>query len=133
MPILFISSFSFLLFLYTVSWKCKRVYLHASIDISFYIMFYIIITIKKTLLYYIRTYDRKKVLIWACYPSHSLLFVATPLNWLHQLPFFNNDKHKCLKRLQETVSIIYFVFAQSISTRVCLKTILLSFLILSTF
>ena len=45
--ILFISTFSFLLFLYTVSWRYKRDYLHASIDILFYIMFYIINTMKK--------------------------------------------------------------------------------------
>ena len=33
--ILFISTFSFLLFLYTVSWRYKRDYLYASIDILF--------------------------------------------------------------------------------------------------
>ena len=33
--ILFISTLSFLLFLYTVSWRYKRDYLHASIDILF--------------------------------------------------------------------------------------------------
>ena len=32
---LFISTFSFLLFLYTVSWRYKRDYLHASIDVFF--------------------------------------------------------------------------------------------------
>ena len=41
--VIFISTFSFLLFLYTV----KRDYLHASIDILFYIMFYIINTMQK--------------------------------------------------------------------------------------
>ena len=35
------------LFLYTVSWRYKRDYLYASIDILFYIMFYIINTMKK--------------------------------------------------------------------------------------
>ena len=44
--ILFISTFSFLLFFYTVSWRYKRDYLHSSMDISFYIMFYIINTMK---------------------------------------------------------------------------------------
>ena len=39
--LLFISTLSFLLFLY------KRDYLHASINILFYIMFYIINTMKK--------------------------------------------------------------------------------------
>ena len=34
------------LFLYTVSWRHKRDYLFARIDILFYIMFYIINTIK---------------------------------------------------------------------------------------
>ena len=59
--ILFISTFSFLLFLYRVSWKYKQDYLHASIDILFYIMFYIINMMKKhwTLLYCLHTYDKK--------------------------------------------------------------------------
>ena len=34
-------------YLYTVSCRYKRDYLHASIDILFYIMFYIINTMKK--------------------------------------------------------------------------------------
>ena len=52
--ILFISTLSFLLFLYSVSWRYKSDYLHASKDILFYIMFYIINTMKKhyTLLYH---------------------------------------------------------------------------------
>ena len=44
---LFISTLSFLLFLYTVSWKYMRDYLHASINILFHIMFYIINSMKK--------------------------------------------------------------------------------------
>ena len=39
-------SFSFLLFLYAVSLRYKKNYLHPSMDISFYIMFYIINTTK---------------------------------------------------------------------------------------
>ena len=35
--VLFMSTLSFLLFLYVVSWSYKRDYLHASIDILFYI------------------------------------------------------------------------------------------------
>ena len=38
---LFISTFSFSLILYTVSWRYKRDYLNISIDILFNIMFYI--------------------------------------------------------------------------------------------
>ena len=76
--ILLISTLSFLLFLYTVSRRYKRDYLHASIDILFYIMFYIINTMKKqSLLYRIRTYDTKKVPIWT-WPLGPL-FTATPL------------------------------------------------------
>ena len=42
------------LILYTVSWGYKRDYLRTSIDILFYIMFYIINTMKKqTLLYHV--------------------------------------------------------------------------------
>ena len=61
--ILLITTFSFLLFLYTVSWRYKIDYLHASIDILFYIMFYIINTMKKyqVLLYHVRTQDTKMV------------------------------------------------------------------------
>ena len=63
----FISTVSFVLFLYAISWSYKRDCLHASIDILFYIMFYIINTMKKhqTLLYHVRTYKNvryKKVL-----------------------------------------------------------------------
>ena len=43
----FISIFSFLLFLCTASERYERDYLHASIDVLFYIMFYIINTMKK--------------------------------------------------------------------------------------
>ena len=44
---LFITTFPFLLLLYAVSWSYKRDYVHASTDILFYIIFYIINTIKK--------------------------------------------------------------------------------------
>ena len=68
--ILFISRFSFSLILYTVSWAYKGDYLNMSIDILFYIMFYIITMMKKhyTLLYCLRTYDPRKVPIWT-WPS----------------------------------------------------------------
>ena len=42
----FISTFSFLLLLYKVSWMYKRDYFNPSVDISFYIMLYIINTMK---------------------------------------------------------------------------------------
>ena len=50
-------------FLYTVSWRYMKDYFHVSINILFYIMFYIINTMKKhwTLLCQIRTFDTKKV------------------------------------------------------------------------
>ena len=44
-----ISTFLFLLFSYTVSWRCKRDFLHPSMDKSFYVMFYIINKMKKIL------------------------------------------------------------------------------------
>ena len=45
------------------SWRYNTDYLHAGIDILFYIMFYIINTMKKheTLLYHLLTYDTNKV------------------------------------------------------------------------
>ena len=45
--ILFISILSFLMFLYTVLRRCKTDYLHTSIEFLFYIMLYIINTMKK--------------------------------------------------------------------------------------
>ena len=50
------------LFSYTVSWRYKRDYLCASIDILFYIMSYITNTMKKhyILLYHVPTYDIHK-------------------------------------------------------------------------
>ena len=45
--ILFISTFSFLLFLYSIWWRYKRDYFLASIDILFEIMFYIVNMMKK--------------------------------------------------------------------------------------
>ena len=45
--ILFISTLSLLLILYTVSWRYKRDYLHTGIDVLFYVMFCIINTMKK--------------------------------------------------------------------------------------
>ena len=61
--VLFISTLSFLLLLYTASWRYKRDYLHASINILFCIMFYIIDPMKKHLthLYHVRSYNTKKV------------------------------------------------------------------------
>ena len=61
--------------------RYKGDYLHASLDILFNIIFYIINTMKKqTLLYHVRAYDTKKVLIWTCPPlPPSPLFVAMPL------------------------------------------------------
>ena len=45
--IIFITTFSFLLFLYAVSWRAKIDYPHASINLLFDIMFFIINTMKK--------------------------------------------------------------------------------------
>ena len=59
-------------------WRYKRDCLHASIDILFYIMFYIVNTMKKqALLYYAPNQDRKKDPDLNLTPSP--LFVATPL------------------------------------------------------
>ena len=45
--ILFIIIFSFLLFLFTESWRYKRDYLHTNIDILIYILLHIMNTTKK--------------------------------------------------------------------------------------
>ena len=57
---LLISTYSFLLFLYTVSQRYKRDYLHASTDILFYIKFYNINTMKKQII--IPCYNTKRPL-----------------------------------------------------------------------
>ena len=73
---LFISTFSLLLFLYTVSWRYKRHYLHANIYILFYIMFYIINTKKKHFRTNVLTIQKKS----RFEPGSAIpLFVATPL------------------------------------------------------
>ena len=87
--ILFISTFSFLQFWYLISWRYKRDYLHASRDILFCIMFYIINMMKKqTLLYGLHTYDTKMVLIWT-HPPHfticSYAFVSAIILWKSHL------------------------------------------------
>ena len=75
--ILFISTFSFLLFLYTVSWKYKSDYLHASIDILFYIMLHIINTTMKQSSIWCSYFRYKKGPDLNLPPSP--LFVTTPL------------------------------------------------------
>ena len=47
--LIFITTFSFLLFLYAVSWSYKRDYLHVSIDILLYIISYTICHDEETL------------------------------------------------------------------------------------
>ena len=80
--ILFISTFSFLFF-YTVSWRYKRDYLHSSMDISFYIMFYIINTMKLNRQFYttfVLTIQKRSRFELG---PPSPLFAATPLYWCH--------------------------------------------------
>ena len=77
---MFISTFSFLLFFYTASWRYKRDYLHSSMDISFYIMFYVINTIKLNNRQFYTTFVltiQKRFQFELGLPSP--LFVATPL------------------------------------------------------
>ena len=76
---LFIGTFSFLLFLYTVSSKEKRDKLHASIDILLILCSIFLTWWRNILIYHVQT---KKVLSWTCRsppPPSSPLFVATPL------------------------------------------------------
>ena len=74
LSVLCISIFQILLFLYVVSWRHKRDYLHASIDILFYIVFYVINTTKKryTFLHHVCTYGAKQVPISSCSPPNPL-------------------------------------------------------------
>ena len=67
------------LLLYKVSRRYKRDYLHGTIDTLLYIMFCIINTMKKqTLLYYVCTYDTKKVPIWT-WPPYSIICSYVPV------------------------------------------------------
>ena len=81
--ILFISCFHFYQYIFilavfnTVSRRYKKDNLHASIDILFHIMFYIINPMKKTLLYHVRTYNTKRSRFEPGHPSP--LFITTPL------------------------------------------------------
>ena len=75
--LVFIITFSFLLFLYTVSWRYNRDYLHASIDILFYIMFYIINMIKKYFFMPPSYIQYKKVPIWTL----PIIFSYAPGHW----------------------------------------------------
>ena len=80
--ILFISTFSFLLFLYTVSCRYKKDYLHTSIDILFKLcsILFILLTWWRNirLLYRLRTYDTN---------SHSTICRYTS-DLLYLKPFF---------------------------------------------
>ena len=79
--ILFISTLSFLLFLYTVLWRYKRYYLYASIDVCF-ILCFILLTqwrnrnIRFFYTTFLLTIQRRSQFESA---SPSPLFVATPL------------------------------------------------------
>ena len=70
--ILFITTFSFLMFLYTLSCRQKRDYLHAS-SYRYFVLYYVN-TMKKyqTLSYHIHTYDIKKVQIWTWSPQTTI-------------------------------------------------------------
>ena len=72
---------SFLMFLNTVSWRYNRDYLHASI--LFYIMFYVINTMKKhpTLLYHVRTYNTERVPIWSWLPQSTICSYASIISY----------------------------------------------------
>ena len=71
--VFFISILSSLLLFYTASWRHKRDYLHASLDILFYIHN------KETLglLYYVCSYNTKKAPIWI-WPPQSTMCSYTP-------------------------------------------------------
>ena len=80
--LLLISTLSFLLFLYAVSWNYKRDYLHANIDILFYIIFYIINTMEKhyTLFHHVHIHNAKRSRLEPSPLPLIPLFVTTPLN-----------------------------------------------------
>ena len=83
MIILFISTFSFLLFLYTASWRYKRDYLHASINIVLFIMFYYCSHDKKNIRLFYTTFllTKQKSSRFELGLASSL-FVAAPLSFI---------------------------------------------------
>ena len=80
--ILFISTLSSLLFLYTVSWRYKRDYLHTNIDILLYIMFCTINTMKDINSFVPRSYLRYKK-----GPDLNLLPPFPPFHYLQLRPW----------------------------------------------
>ena len=85
MFLLIISTFSFLLFLYAVLWSHKWDYLHAIIDVLFYIIFYIINTLREEALdsFTPRSYLRYKKCLDLNLPLIPL-FVATLLTLIER-------------------------------------------------
>ena len=74
--VLFISTLPFLLLLHAALWRYKRDYLHASINI----LYYVISTMKKqTLLYHVLSYNTKKVPIWT-WPSQPTICSYAPVS-----------------------------------------------------
>ena len=71
---LFISTFSFLLYLHTTSWRYKRDYLHASIDIFFILSSILLTRCRNIRLFYITFVltMQKKVLIWTWPPQSTI-------------------------------------------------------------
>ena len=82
---LLISTYSFLLFLYTVSQRYKRDYLHASTDILFYIKFYNINMMKKHQII-IPCYNTKRPLTKHKGPDLSLPPPSSPVHYLQLRP-----------------------------------------------
>ena len=101
--ILFIITFSFLLFLYTVSWRYKRDYLHASIDI-FFILCSLLLTWWRNIRLFYTTFALTIQKSSRSGPgTPSPLFVATPLcgvpssryDDFKNLPSICSKSHKC--------------------------------------
>ena len=92
--ILFISTLSSLLFLYTVSWRYKRDYLHTNIDILLYIMFCTINTMKDINPFVPRSYLRYKK-----GPDLNLLSPLPPIPLFVATPLVNCYNQKQIKSL----------------------------------
>ena len=92
----------FLQFLYAVSWRYKRDYLHASIDILFYVMFYIINRTKNQILFYhVRVYDTKKRSRFEPAPQSTICsYALTPSFFAFHIPLiFARQQMKSIRNM----------------------------------
>ena len=106
---LFISTFSFLLYLHTTSWRYKRDYLHASIDIFFILSSILLTRCRNIRLFYITFVLTMQKRSWFEPGPLSPLFLATPL--IRQIEWEVKRKTQfCHYHKERSFATNYFIF-----------------------